>query len=107
MDTQDLVVAGRIGDVESNYHFLAELGMHALLSIYCAKGKDFDQVFFKKEMKYLGFHPINYLLNWKFGGMLSLMILEMTKLKGSGQYIEICLNQKISLRKVMLYCNEI
>ena len=30
--------------------------MQALLSIYCAKGKDFDQVFFKKEMKDLGFH---------------------------------------------------
>ena len=30
--------------------------MQALLSIYYAKGKDFDQVFFKKEMKDLGFH---------------------------------------------------
>jgi len=56
LDTQDLVVAGRIGDVECNYQLLADLGMQALLSIYCAKGKDFDQVFFKKEMKDLGFH---------------------------------------------------
>ena len=56
LDTQDLLVAGRIGDVESNYQLLADLGMQALLSIYCAKGKDFDQVFFKKEMKDLGFH---------------------------------------------------
>ena len=56
LDTQDLVVAGRIGDVESNYQLLADLGMQALLSIYCAKGKDFDQVFFKKEMKDLGFY---------------------------------------------------
>ena len=32
LDTQ--VVAGRIGDVESNYQLLADLGMHALLSIY-------------------------------------------------------------------------
>ena len=38
VDTQDLVVAGRIGDVESNYQLLADLGMQALLSIYCAKG---------------------------------------------------------------------
>ena len=38
LDTQDLVVAGRIGDVESNYQLLADLGMQALLSIYCAKG---------------------------------------------------------------------
>jgi hypothetical protein len=53
---QDLVVAGRIGDVENNYQLLADLGMQALLSIYCAKGKDFDQVFFKKELKDLGFH---------------------------------------------------
>jgi len=56
LDTQDLVVAGRIGDVENNYQLLADLGMQALLSIYCAKGKDFDQVFFKKELKDLGFH---------------------------------------------------
>ena len=56
LDTQDLVVAGRICDVESNYQYLADLGMQALLSIYCSKGKDFDQVFFKKEMKDIGFH---------------------------------------------------
>ena len=55
LDTQDLVVAGGIGDVEINYQLLADLGMHALFSIYCAKGKDFDQVFLKKEMKNLGF----------------------------------------------------
>ena len=60
LDTQDLVVAGRIGDVESNYQLLADLGMHALLSIYCAKGKDFDQVFFKKEMKDLAFHRFSH-----------------------------------------------
>ena len=56
LDTQDLVVVGRIGDVESNYQLLADLGMQALLSIYCAKGKDFDQVSFKKEMKDFAFH---------------------------------------------------
>jgi len=37
LDTQDLVVAGGIGDVENNYQLLADLRMHALLSIYCAK----------------------------------------------------------------------
>jgi hypothetical protein len=56
LDTQDLVVAGRIGDVKNNFQLLADLGMQALLSIYCAKGKDFDQVFFKKELKDLGCH---------------------------------------------------
>ena len=34
LDTQDLVVAGRIGDVESNYQLLADLEMQALPSIY-------------------------------------------------------------------------
>ena len=34
LDTQDLVVAGEIGDVENNYQLLADLGMHALLPIY-------------------------------------------------------------------------
>ena len=34
LDTQDLVVAGRIGDVESNYQLLADLGMQALLTLY-------------------------------------------------------------------------
>jgi len=42
-------VAGRIGDVESNYQLLADLGMQALLSIYCAKGKDIDQVSLRKK----------------------------------------------------------
>ena len=55
LDTQDLVVAGRISDVESNYQLFAHLDMHALLSIYWAKGNDFDQVLFKKEMKDVGF----------------------------------------------------
>ena len=79
-DTQDLVVAGRIGDVESNYQLLADLGMYALLSIYCGKGKDFDQVFFKKEMK---------------------EILQVTKLKGSGPHIEPFRNRRCSRRKGM------
>jgi len=45
-----LVVDGRIGDVHNYQYF------RALFTIYCAKEKDFDQVFFKKEMKELGFH---------------------------------------------------
>jgi len=52
--------------------------MHALLSIYCAKGKDFDPVFFKKEMKDLGFHLFSHKVftqsEMLFGGILSLMI---------------------------------
>ena len=39
LDARDLVVAGGIGDVENNYQLLADLGMHALLSIYCASIK--------------------------------------------------------------------
>ena len=82
LDTQDLVVAGRIGDVESNYQLLADLGMQALLSIYCAKGKDFDLVFFKKEIKDLGFHRFfarKFSRNWKFGETHSLKISPMMK----------------------------
>jgi len=52
LDTQDLVVAGRIGDVENNYQLLADLGMHSLLSIYCAKAKDFDQVFKERDERF-------------------------------------------------------
>ena len=43
LDAQNLL--GRIGDVDSNYQLLADLGMHSLLSIYSVKGKDFDHVF--------------------------------------------------------------
>ena len=35
---------------------LSDLGLRALLSLYCAKGKDFDQFIFKNEMKELGFN---------------------------------------------------
>jgi hypothetical protein len=56
MDTQDLITAGTITDIEDNFHLLADLGMRSLLSLYCAKGKDFDQFVFKNEMKELGFH---------------------------------------------------
>jgi len=62
LDTHNLVVAGRIGDVESYYQFFADLGMHALLSIYCAKEKDFDQGFGLSSF----FYPIKFLHNWKF-----------------------------------------
>ena len=37
LDTQDLVVVGRIGDVKNNYQLLADLGMRSLLSIYCKR----------------------------------------------------------------------
>ena len=52
LKTQDPVVVGRIGDVEDNYQLLADLGMHSLLSIYCAKGKDFDQVFKERDERF-------------------------------------------------------
>ena len=108
LDTQDLVVAGRIGDVECNYQLLADLGMQALLSIYCAKGKDIDQVSLRKKWRIwdsIVFSHIKILLNWKFGGMHSQMILQMMKWKASGQPIEICQNLKY-LRKGMFYYNE-
>ena len=53
-----------MGDVENNYHLLADLGLHALYTINCAKGKDFDQVFYKKEMKKLGFRLVSFLINF-------------------------------------------
>ena len=108
LDTQDPVVVGRIGDVENNYQLL-DLGMHSLLSIYCAKGKYFDQVFSKKEMKDLGFHRflrIKFLHYWKFEEMLSQTILQMTKLKGSGPHIEAFQNPMLlAQRYVIFLCN--
>ena len=51
MDTQDLITAGGISDIEDGYLLLSDLGLRALFSVYCAKGKDFDQFIFKNEMK--------------------------------------------------------
>jgi hypothetical protein len=56
MDTQDLITAGSISDISDNYQLLADLGLQSVFALYCAKGKDFDQVFFKNEMVELGFH---------------------------------------------------
>ena len=56
MDTQDLITAGGISDIEDGYLLLSDLGLRALFSVYCAKGKDFDQFIFKNEMKELGFN---------------------------------------------------
>ena len=38
MDTEDLVMAGSISDIENGYLLLSDLGLRALLSLYCAKG---------------------------------------------------------------------
>jgi len=56
MDTQDLIAAGTISDIEDGYLLLSDLGLRALFSIYCAKGKDFDRFVLKNEMKELGFN---------------------------------------------------
>jgi len=56
MDTQYLVAAGTISDIEDGYLLLSDLGLRALFAIYCAEGKDFDQFVFKNEMKKLGFN---------------------------------------------------
>ena len=37
MDTEDLVMAGSISDIENGYLLLSDLGLRALLSLYCAK----------------------------------------------------------------------
>ena len=50
MDTEDLITAGSISDIENGYLLLSDLGLRALLSLYCAKGKDFDQFIFKNEL---------------------------------------------------------
>ena len=58
MDTQDLITAGGISGIKNGYLLLSDLGLRALFSVYCAKGKDFDQFIFKNEMKegYLRHH---------------------------------------------------
>ena len=38
MDTEDLVMAGSISDIENGYLLLSDLGLRALLPLYCAKG---------------------------------------------------------------------
>ena len=49
-------LAGSISDIENGYLLLSDLGLRALLSLYCVKGKDFDQFVFKNEIKELGFN---------------------------------------------------
>ena len=49
MDTQDLVAAVTISDIEDGHLLLSDLGLRALFAIYCAKGKDFDQFVFKNQ----------------------------------------------------------
>jgi len=66
MDTQDLVAAGTISDIEDGYLLLSDLGLRALFAIYCAKGKDFDQFVFKNEMKELVFNFLIIFLRTKF-----------------------------------------
>ena len=56
MDTEDLVMAGSISDIDYGYLLLSDLGFRLLISLHCAKGKDFDQFVFKNEMKELGFN---------------------------------------------------
>ena len=56
MDTQDLITAGTVSDIAEGYQLLADLGLRGVFSVYCAKGKDFDQFAFKNEMKELGFN---------------------------------------------------
>ena len=67
---------------------LSDLGLRALFSIYCAKGKDFDQFVFKEEMKELGFHnflPIKFSLSWKFGEAPNQKISQKNRSKDLGK----------------------
>ena len=50
MDTEDLVMAGSISDIDNRCLLLGDLGFRALLSFYCVKGKDFDLFIFKNKM---------------------------------------------------------
>ena len=78
LDTQDFVVAGRVGDVEDNYQLLADLGMNSLLLIYSiAKGKDFDQVFQERGLSSFFAHKVFAQL--EILEILSLTTLRMTK----------------------------
>jgi hypothetical protein len=36
MDTEDLVMAGSISDIDNGYLLLSDLGLRALLSLYCS-----------------------------------------------------------------------
>ena len=52
MDTEDL--AGSISDPAANgYLLLYDLGLRAILSLYCAKVKDFDQFVFLNERAWI------------------------------------------------------
>ena len=83
MDTDDLVMAGSMSDIDDGYLLLSDLGLRALLSLYCAKGKDFDQYVFKNEMKELGFNVIvlriKVLVSWRYGVLPYLMIFRMMR----------------------------
>ena len=57
MDTQHLIMAGDISNIEDGYLLLSDLRIE-LFSVYCAKGKNFDQVIFKNKMKKLGFNNL-------------------------------------------------
>ena len=46
MDTQDLIATGTISDIEDGYLLMSDL-VNRASSIYCAKGKDFDQFVFR------------------------------------------------------------
>jgi hypothetical protein len=54
MDTQDLVAAGTISDIEERYLLLSDFGSRALYSIYCERYFDI-------------FLRIKFSLSWKFG----------------------------------------
>jgi len=56
MDTQDLITAGGISDINDAYILLSDLGLRALFSVYFAKGDDFDQFIFKNEMMEQGYN---------------------------------------------------
>ena len=46
MDTEDLGMVGSISNIESGYLLFGDIGLRALLSLYCAKDKGFRSIRF-------------------------------------------------------------
>jgi hypothetical protein len=59
MDTQDLITARNISDIDNGYRLLADLTMRGVLTLYCAFGNNFNQFMLKNEMKQLGFNILS------------------------------------------------
>ena len=82
MDTQDLITAGTVSDIADGYQLLADLGLRGVFSVYCAKGKDFDQFAFKNDST--SYLRTSYLFSWSYGARPCPKILQKKKCKEVG-----------------------